>query len=316
MSCSSTVAALFLRAAWKRLSRALWRRWCVPSRLPRLGRLSQFMSGRCSAAPFFCSTAPIDSNSLLWATCAHPALPTCLWPSWATMSKEQLDEHSVQPGTGILWRFALERARCPIADPAHVLVGAQGVVGEPLDLCGPARSGGRLPGGLFDQPVRPPSWHACHCIGALDAGADRACHAIQSRGNAAYARWSSRRRVLFARRPAWRAPRSQHPVLEVPAGFRSYDRAFQGEHSACGAAGTGLRNHSCPANRNAAGELGGGSRHRLWRRRTLALAPLLPDDIGAALQPGGDHALVCSDLLLDAAGFGMGEARDILVGGV
>ena len=55
-----------------------------------------------------------------------------------------------------------------------------------------------------------------------------------------------RRGVLLSRRAARRAPRSQHPVLEVAAGFRSHDRALEGEHSARDSAAAQLSRSPLP----------------------------------------------------------------------
>ncbi len=63
-----------------------------------------------------------------------------------------------------------------------------------------------------------------------------------------------RRGVLLSRRAARRTPRSQHPVLEVAAGFGSHDRALEGEHSARGSAADHLRDHRCHATDHAAAE--------------------------------------------------------------
>src|ERR1700685_1274170 len=54
----------------------------------------------------------IASNSPPLATCAHPASPTCLLPSWVIRSalrKEQPDEYSIERNTRVFPRFADER---------------------------------------------------------------------------------------------------------------------------------------------------------------------------------------------------------------
>ena len=63
-----------------------------------------------------------------------------------------------------------------------------------------------------------------------------------------------RRRVLLSRRTARRTSRSQHPVLEVAAGFGSHDGALEGEHSAGGSAADHLRDHRRHAAGHAADE--------------------------------------------------------------
>ena len=58
---------------------------------------------------------------------------------------------------------------------------------------------------------------------------------------------SDRCHLLLSRRAARRTSRSQHPVLEVAAGFRSHDRAVEGQHSARRSAAVHLRDHHCHA---------------------------------------------------------------------
>src|SRR5260370_34677185 len=81
-------------------------------------------------------------------------------------------------------------------------------------------------------------------LAALDPGNQRLTHhAVRPRGVAAPGDRSPCRDLLFARCATRRASRSQHPVLEVAAGFRSYDSALEGEHSSRGSAAAHLCHH-------------------------------------------------------------------------
>src|SRR5260221_11332681 len=88
--------------------------------------------------------------------CERPALRTCSWPFSKPpretllrrdlTTKEQFDEHSIQRDARI-FRRAESRASIDVGDPAFFLVGAAGVVGEPVDLfCAPRSSRGLFAG--------------------------------------------------------------------------------------------------------------------------------------------------------------------------
>ena len=151
------------------------------------------------------------------------------------------DEHSIERRARVACRLAGNRARGPVGDSAAVLVGAARAVGEPLDL---HRAAGRR----RRRAVRLPDQHASSAAprargtGARPGGAARrARHAVQHRRDPDHRHDLDRRGVLLSRRAVRRAPRSQHPVLEVAAGVGSHDRALEGEHSARRPAGDRLR---------------------------------------------------------------------------
>ena len=141
-----------------------------------------------------------------------------------------------------------------LGDSANVLVGATRIVGEPFDLYRAAGCRRRRDVRLPDQPDWSAAQHARLVGAGPGASARRARHAVQPRCVAAHADRVPRRGLLLARRAARRASRSQHPVLEVAAGFGSYDRALEGEHSSRGSAAAHLRDHRCPAVDHAAAE--------------------------------------------------------------
>src|SRR3981081_2119352 len=132
-------------------------------------------------------------------------------------------------------RFAANRARGHVghdADAANVLGGATRIVGKPFGLYRAA--GGRRPRAarLLDQCDQSAAQHTCRVGTRSGAAARGNREAVRHRGDADHPDCVHRRRVLLSRRAARRTPRSQHPVLEVVAGFGSHDGALEGEHSA------------------------------------------------------------------------------------
>ena len=96
-----------------------------------------------------------------------------------------------------------------------------------------------------------------------------------------------RRGLLLSRRAARRAPRSQHPVLEVAAGFRSHHRALEGEHPARGSAAAHLRDHRRHAVDHAAAQHVRPAGERPECRDAVDAVPFVPDVADAALPPSG-----------------------------
>src|SRR5438094_4904417 len=124
-----------------------------------------------------------------------------------------------------------------------------------------------------------------------------------------------RRCVLLLGRAAWRAPRPEHPVLEIPAGVRSYHAALEGNNS-IGSPATGyVRDHRCDAVSHAA--LDQHTSHNSWHESGVDLDKFQPISavVHSALRIGRNCALACADLWLGAARLGLGPARDISLGG-
>src|SRR5580692_1089476 len=120
-----------------------------------------------------------------------------------------------------------------------------------------------------------------------------------------------RRDVLLARRPARRASRSQHPVLEIAASFGSYDRALESEYSARGSATARLRDHRHPAANYAAAEHRSPLDKRRWCPDAVDKLAVVPDAIRAPLRSGRARALARATLRMAAAGLRLGAARDV-----
>ena len=141
------------------------------------------------------------------------------------------------------------RARAP------VLVGAARIVGEPFDLHCAA-------GGRRCRSVRLLSQLDCGYLGkAAEAQSGATSSAIRHGGRSDDAYRHRRECVLLSRRVARRAPRSQHSVLEVAAGFRSHHRACEGEHSA----GRSAAADRCDHRRHAVDHAAVEQRGRCWR---------------------------------------------------
>ncbi len=149
----------------------------------------------------------------------------------------------------------------------------------------------------------------------LDTRSSSARHALRPAGMLLTADRVPGRDLLLARRAARRTPRSQHPVLEVAAGFRSYDRALEGRHPSRGSADDRLRRHRSPATDHATAEhaaalLGAAKYLRPWGYA------LVRDGIGAALRPIVLALWHAPLYMLDAVDLGLGAARDISLGRV
>src|SRR6266404_1597929 len=126
-------------------------------------------------------------------------------------------------------------------------------------------------------------------------------------------------RMLRARRLAvpavWRAPRSQHPVLEVAASFRPHHRALEVRHSSRHFAAPQLRHRRCHAVRHAAAEQRCPSGQRPECRDARGTDVVLPHVLDAPL-PHADRSwpLVRAPLRLVAAGFSSGATRAVYMG--
>src|SRR5882672_7539955 len=149
-------------------------------------------------------------NSPRLVTYGLPASPTCLlrcsaikaaWP------KERLDDYSIQRRARVSPRIASNRARDHSVDSAHVLVDAARIVGVPFD---PYRAAGRR---------RRFSARLLDCVDAQPGASPRAArHAVRISGGSDHGDGFYPGDFLLSRRAVRRAPRSQHPVLEVVAG--------------------------------------------------------------------------------------------------
>src|SRR3989440_567025 len=175
----------------------------------------------------------------------------------------------------------------------------------------------RFPVRLSDQHYSSAGQDACP-IGARSGAAARSDrHAVRHSSSSAHAYAVAGRSVLLSRRAARRTPRSQHTVLEVAAGFRSHHRAFEGEHSARCSATAHLHDHRCHAVDHAAAELRSAAGERSERREAMDTVVVRADVAAAALPPyDRTCALACANLRVAAAGFRLGAARGISMGGL
>src|ERR1700716_1570161 len=180
----------------------------------------------------------------------RPRSPTYSLPYWAisrairpAWHKEWLSEYSIERRARASSRPIGSPARGDVRDAAVVLVGATGIVGEPFPLYRAAGRRRRRDARLLDRLDGLAAEHARTGAAGPGTSARRPGSAVRPRGMADHGDRAHRRSVLLARRAAWRAPRSEHPVLEVAAGFGSYDRAVEGEHSARGSATARIRDH-------------------------------------------------------------------------
>src|SRR5438270_4949636 len=176
------------------------------------------MSARGSAAASCCSRRWIASSSRPWARCAPPASLTCLLPWWAAKSirhKERRNEYSIE------YRARVSRWCAGRADTATVLVDTARDLGKPCDL---HRAFSLSPG--LSWKLRDPH-HPCtaararRMAGQSGAAARDPCHPVRNGGCPDHGYGFSCRDLLLSRCVVWRAARSQHPVLEVDAYFRS-----------------------------------------------------------------------------------------------
>ena len=132
---------------------------------------------------------------------------------------------------------------------ASVLVGAPRIVGEPFHLsCAAGRRRASHSVGFSLSSI-------CGYLGKnAEAESGTTSGALRHGGRSDDADRDRRECVLLSRRAARRAPRSQHSVLEVAAGFRSHHGAVEGEHSARRSAADHLCDHGRHAVDHAAGE--------------------------------------------------------------
>src|SRR5260370_7842924 len=119
-----------------------------------------------------------------------------------------MDEYSIDRHARVSSEIANNRARSHPRDSAHVLVGATRIVGIPFDLYRTAGRRRRFSARLLDWVDAQPG-----------ASARAARHTVPIRGCSDHGDGFYRRDFLLARRPVLRAPRSHHPLLEVPPAF-------------------------------------------------------------------------------------------------
>src|SRR5205807_2130059 len=110
-------------------------------------------------------------------------------------------------------------------------------------------------------------------------------------------------RVLLSRRAPRRTSRSQHPVLEVTAGFGPHHRVLKGDHSARGSAAAHLRDHRLRAAYHAADEQRKPADARSESGDDVGPLPGVSELVRAALRSDRDCDLACADLRLDATYF-------------
>src|SRR6266853_906434 len=140
-------------------------------------------------------------------------------------------------------------------------------------------------------------------------------YAVRIRGGPDHGDGFYSRNFLLSRRALRRAPRSQHPLLEVAAGFRSHRCAFEGEHSARRSAAALLRHHRCRAVRHAAAEQHSTAGQRAECCHAMDTLFVPPPVTDAALPYCyRSWPLVCALLRLVSAGFRLGPARAIYLG--
>src|SRR6266699_2369243 len=227
ISCSSTVAASFSTGAWRKWSHATWKCWSIPISSPQPGRSSRSTSGRGLAAASCYTKLPIVSKWRPLARYTRPAFPTYSLPSCATRPasrEESADEYTTKYHAGRSPSIAAPSTHGHSGGATGLLGAAARILGEPLDLSRTTRRRRPLPVRLS---------HQHHSSAARNGG-------LPADGD-----FHSHHDVLLHRSAATRTPRSQHPVLEIPAGFRRHDRAREGEHSVPGAPAGLLRHRLC-----------------------------------------------------------------------
>src|SRR3979490_3230443 len=247
------------------------------------------------------------SNSPRLATCERLASPTCLLPCTAIKAarpKEGLDEYSIKHRARVSPRIASNRACGHHRQWAYVLVGAARIVGAPFDLCRPAGRRRRFSARLLDWVDAQPG-----------ASARAARHTVRIRGCSDHGDRFYSRDFLLSRRAVRRAPRSQHPVLEVAASFRPHHRALEVRHSPRHFATPQLRHRRCHAVRHAAAEQRSPTGQRPECRDARGTDVVLPHVTDAPL-PHSDRSwpLVRAHLRLVAAGFSLGTTRAVYMG--
>ena len=124
---------------------------------------------------------------------------------------------------------ARQRALQLVGDPAVLLVGAARIVGEPLDLHRAAdRRRGRACSASWISTFDLPDAGVQCCWPSTRHAASRYRDAVRHRGNDDHVHRVHRRHLLLPRCAARRTSRSQHPVLEVAAGFGSHHGPLEG----------------------------------------------------------------------------------------
>src|SRR5581483_9339171 len=275
------------------------------------------MRGRRWEDPSCCSPAWTGDNSRDLETCGHRALPICLWLSWETRTgadKEQGNEQRHE--CDVQCRRASSCERHGLTDEVVLLGGAAGILGISLVIYRAAGRGSGVPARVYrhawtrdredarDLGYGGNATAKCtgcalrHGIGIDDGGGDR--------GGS----------VLRAGCAVRGAARSQHLILEVAAGFRSHNGAGEGEHSNPYSATSVLDHCGGAAVPDAADSKRGNGGQ--WRTCFNAVVAAVTDsDVDHAAEPSdyGARALVCAFLCMDAAGFELGAARTVSVGG-
>src|SRR5262249_17337206 len=104
-------------------------------------------------------------------------------------------------------------------DSTLLLVRPAGIVGEPLDLHCSARGRRSVSVRLFDQHDYCAASHAWSMAFQPDTPADAAHCPFRNCRSSDHGDGVYRGNFLLARRAVWGAPRSQHSLLEVAAGF-------------------------------------------------------------------------------------------------
>src|SRR5260370_30505542 len=279
------------------------------------------MSARFSGGAFCYSIAgPVRistvSNLRRWARCAHLALPTCLLRWWVTnpaWQKERLNEYSIECHNRTFHPVA-RNAGGRVGSSSDVLVDSTRALGEPFDLHRATGCRHRLFVRLRDQHGYYVAPHR-RITARPGATARFTRHEIRTIGGNDHGDSPHRGSCLFSRRPVWGAPRSQHPVLEVAAGFRSHHCALEADYSARDSATSQFRNQPGNTIHHARAEQRNTGRHRPEHRGAMDRGVVLPRVSRAALSPShGPRSLVRPTLWLAADGFSMGTARSIHMG--
>ncbi len=133
--------------------------------------------------------------------------------------------------------------RRDLTRPAHALVSAARIVGEPLALPRAPSCRRAVHRRISDQHPSFGKQDTCRFGAESVAAARRPGAAIHHRRAFYHGDDFYRLLLLLSRCVVRRTSGSQHPVLEVAAGFRSHHRACQGQHSARGSSPDHLRHH-------------------------------------------------------------------------
>ena len=267
-----------------------------------------------------CSTRRTRATRRAWRSAHAEHRRFVRGGDWAIQAgaphKERRDEYSIERRHRILLRIAGNSRRDDLGEPAHVLVGAARIVGEPFDLSRAAGRRRRLSVRLFDQHDWPAGQDAAPA--ALDPAQQHEAVLTPYDMAAGLIMLTAFIVGMFysSGRAARRTPRSQHPVLEVAAGFRPHDSALEGEHSARRSSAAQHSRSPLPCSCHAAAEQRSTAGERPECRDALDTVVVCPDVADAALPPSYRAcALVRAILRLAAAGLRLGAARGVSVGG-